>query len=66
MIIWCCMCKMAGETLDHLFLYYIAAQEPRCIIFSLLRVYWVMPKVSWSCKRVGKTYMEGVVTVKTG
>lgn len=61
MIIWCRMCKMAGETIDRLFLYYVAAREPRC-----LRVHWVMPKVSSGCMRVSMAYMVGVVTVKIG
>lgn len=55
------MCKMAGETIDRLFLYYVAAREPRC-----LRVHWVMPKVSSGCMRVSMAYMVGVVTVKIG
>lgn len=37
------MCKRSGESIDHLFLYYLVARELWCLIFSIFGIQWVMP-----------------------
>ena len=39
---WCCMCKKAGETVDHLLLHCETARSLWCEIFSRVGLSWVM------------------------
>jgi hypothetical protein len=41
---WCCMCKKAGETVDHLLLHCPFAWELWSMVFELFGVLWVMPR----------------------
>ena len=41
---WCCMCKEAGESIDHLFLHCLTARELWGLILSMFGVWWVMPR----------------------
>jgi hypothetical protein len=41
---WCCMCKVAGESVDHLLLHCTYARELWDMIFVLFGVHWVMPR----------------------
>jgi hypothetical protein len=42
---WCCMCKVDGKTIDHLFLhYYTVAKEMWDIVLTLFGMHWVMPR----------------------
>uniref|UniRef100_A0A2N9IE81 Reverse transcriptase zinc-binding domain-containing protein n=1 Tax=Fagus sylvatica TaxID=28930 RepID=A0A2N9IE81_FAGSY len=41
---WCCMCKEAGESIDHLFLHCYTARELWGLILSMFGVWWVMPR----------------------
>ena len=41
---WCCMCKVAGESVDHLLLHCTYAREIWDMIFVLFGVHWVMPR----------------------
>ena len=41
---WCCMCKIAEESVDHLLLHCTYARELWDMIFVLFGVYWVMPR----------------------
>lgn len=41
---WCCMCKRAGETTNHLLLCCPVARELWCMVFTLFGVYLVMPR----------------------
>ena len=41
---WCCMCKVHGESVNHLLLHCDVAQELWSLIFSMFRIAWVMPK----------------------
>ena len=40
---WCCMCKSAGETINHLHIHCPIAYEIWIMIFTLFKVMWVMP-----------------------
>jgi hypothetical protein len=40
---WCCMCKVDGESVDHL-LHCSYAKEVWDMIFALFRIHWVMPR----------------------
>jgi hypothetical protein len=37
------MCKMSGETIDHLLLHYEVAKDSWVSIFCLFGIEWVMP-----------------------
>jgi hypothetical protein len=39
---WCCMCKEAGESIDHLFLHCNIARDLWNFVFTLLGLQWVM------------------------
>ena len=39
---WCCMCKRNGETIDHLLLHCLVAQELWNMVCSLFGAHWVM------------------------
>ena len=41
---WCCMCKVAGESVDHLLLHCMYARELWDMIFVLFGIHWVMPR----------------------
>uniref|UniRef100_A0A2N9IEM8 Reverse transcriptase zinc-binding domain-containing protein n=1 Tax=Fagus sylvatica TaxID=28930 RepID=A0A2N9IEM8_FAGSY len=41
---WCCMCKVDGESVDHLLLHCPYAKELWDMIFGLFGIQWVMPK----------------------
>jgi hypothetical protein len=42
---WCCMCKVDGESIDHLLLLHCPyAKELWDMIFGLFGIHWVMPK----------------------
>ncbi len=43
MLDWCCMCKRAEETIDHL-LHCPMAQELWDLVFSMFGIAWVMPQ----------------------
>jgi hypothetical protein len=66
---WCCMCKEAGESIDHLFLHCNIARELWNFVFTLLGLQWVMPRhvvellACWSgclC-RVSPTALWGLI-----
>jgi hypothetical protein len=42
---WCCMCKVHGESVNHLLLHCSVAQELWSLIFSMFGIAWVMPRV---------------------
>ena len=41
---WCCMCKIAEESIDHLFHHCPVAKELWDAILNLFGVHWVMPR----------------------
>ena len=41
---WCCMCKVAEESVEHLLLHCTYARELWDMIFVLFGVHWVMPR----------------------
>ena len=41
---WCCLCKVDGESIDHLFIHCSLAKQPWDTILSLFDVHWVMPQ----------------------
>ena len=41
---WCDMCKVSGESTDHLFLHCPIATDLWSCMFSLFGLHWVMPK----------------------
>uniref|UniRef100_A0A2N9FKE1 Uncharacterized protein n=1 Tax=Fagus sylvatica TaxID=28930 RepID=A0A2N9FKE1_FAGSY len=43
-ISWCCMCKVDGESMDHLFMHCLVAKELWDTILSLFGVTWIMPQ----------------------
>ena len=40
---WCCMCKLGGESVNHLLLHCKFAQELWNMVFTLFGVHWVIP-----------------------
>ncbi len=44
LVSWCCMCKMEGETIDHLFLHCTVVREMWDTVLSLFGMHWVMPR----------------------
>ena len=44
LVSWCCMCKEAGESIDHLFLHFPVASEMWATMFNLFGLTWVMPR----------------------
>ena len=45
MVGWCCMCRLDGETVDHLLLHYPGTNELWSFVFCMFHIQWVMP---WS------------------
>ena len=43
MVSWCCLCKINGETADHVLLHCPYAKEVWDMIFGMFGVHWVMP-----------------------
>ena len=43
LVSWCCLCKVDGETIDHLLLHCPFSCEVWDMIFALFGVQWVMP-----------------------
>ena len=41
---WCCMCKVDGESIDHLFLHCPVAKELWDAVLHLFELHWVMPR----------------------
>jgi hypothetical protein len=41
LVSWCCMCKVDGESADHLFLHCALARELWTMVFSLFGMHWV-------------------------
>ena len=41
---WCCMCKVDGKSVNHLFLHYTIAQGLWFMVFSLFGIHWVIPR----------------------
>ena len=41
---WCCLCKVDGESIDHLFLHCSLAKQLWDTILTLFGVHWVMPR----------------------
>ena len=44
MVNWCCLCKVDGESIDHLFLHCSVAKQLWDCILTLFGVHWVMPR----------------------
>jgi hypothetical protein len=42
-ISWCCMCKVDGESVDHLLLHCAYAKELWDLVFAMFGIAWVMP-----------------------
>ena len=42
LVSWCCMCKAAGESMDHLLLHCSYAKELWDLVFAMFGVHWVM------------------------
>uniref|UniRef100_A0A2N9FJQ0 Reverse transcriptase zinc-binding domain-containing protein n=1 Tax=Fagus sylvatica TaxID=28930 RepID=A0A2N9FJQ0_FAGSY len=40
---WCCLCKMDGESVDHLLLHCAYAKELWDLVFAMFGISWVMP-----------------------
>ena len=40
---WCCMCKNADETVDHLLLHCCAARHLWSFVFQFVGIDWVLP-----------------------
>jgi hypothetical protein len=40
---WCCLCKMDGESVDHLLLHCAYANELWDLVFAMFGISWVMP-----------------------
>ena len=57
---WCCMCGLAGESVDHLLVHCSVASQPWSLVFAIFGMTWVQPGSvalmlwSWSGGRVGK------------
>ena len=43
LVSWCCLCKEAGETVDHLLLHCPVAHDLWNLVFSMFGGHWVMP-----------------------
>ena len=43
LVSWCCLCKMDGESVDHLLLHCPFSREIWDMFFALFGVHWVMP-----------------------
>ena len=41
---WCCMCKVSGESVDHLLLHCPYAKELWDMVFVMFGIHWVMPR----------------------
>ncbi len=41
-LVWCYMCKVDGENIDHLFLHFSIARDLWDLVFSMFGVWWVM------------------------
>uniref|UniRef100_A0A2N9GZ95 Reverse transcriptase zinc-binding domain-containing protein n=1 Tax=Fagus sylvatica TaxID=28930 RepID=A0A2N9GZ95_FAGSY len=41
---WCCLCKNAGESSDHIFLHYTLAKLLWDSVCTLFGIHWVMPR----------------------
>jgi hypothetical protein len=41
---WCCLCKKAGESSDHIFLHCYLANHLWDVVLSLFGIHWVMPR----------------------
>ncbi len=41
---WCCLCKVDGESIDHLFIHCYLAKQLWDMILTLFGVHWVMPQ----------------------
>ena len=44
MVSWCCLCKINGETADHMLLHCPYAKEVWDMVFGMFGVHWVMPR----------------------
>ena len=44
LVSWCCMFKVEGETIDHLFLHCTVAREMWDTVLNLFGLHWVMPR----------------------
>ncbi len=40
---WCCLCKMDGESVDHLLLHCAYAKELWDLVFAMFGIAWMMP-----------------------
>ncbi|XP_059650449.1 uncharacterized protein LOC132296254 [Cornus florida] len=43
----CCLCKINGESVDHLLLHCPVAHDCWSLMFGLFGIHWVMPQTSW-------------------
>jgi hypothetical protein len=41
---WCCMCKVDGETIDHMFIHCKVVRELWDTVLNLFGMNWVMPR----------------------
>jgi hypothetical protein len=61
---WCCLCRAAGESVDHLFLHCGVARELWHCVFRAFGVAWVLPDRSsppfWVVELVWEAFFPGV------